>query len=32
MILAAGNEDIHKSLDESDFGQDPKTDYGVSCH
>ena len=30
-MILAGNEDIHKSLDEFEFGQDQKTDYGVSC-
>ena len=30
-MILAGNEDIHKSLDEFEFGQDLKTDYGVIC-
>ena len=30
-MIFAGSEDIHKSLDEFEFGQDLKTDYGVSC-
>ena len=30
-MILAGNDDIHKSLDELEFGQDQKTDYGVSC-
>ena len=27
----ADNEDIHKSSHEFEFGQDLKTDYGISC-
>ena len=30
-MIFAGSEDIHKSLDEFEFGQDPKFDCGVSC-
>ena len=30
-MILAGNEDIHKSLDEFEFGPDQKTDYGVNC-
>ena len=30
-MILAGYEDIHKSLDEFEFGQDLKADYGVSC-
>ena len=29
--MLAGNEDIHKSLDEFEFRPDPTIDYGVSC-
>ena len=28
-MILAGNEEIHKSLDEFEFGQDLETDYGV---
>ena len=31
-MILAGNGDIHKRLDEVEFGQGLKTDYGVSCH
>ena len=31
-MILAGNEDIHKSSDEFEFGQDLKNDYGVRCH
>ena len=31
IFILAGNEDMHESLDEFEFGQDPPTDYGVSC-
>ena len=31
ILAVAGNNDIHKSLDEFEFGQDQKTNYGVSC-
>ena len=31
IFILAGNEDIHKSLDEFGFRPDPTTDYGVSC-
>ena len=31
LFILAGNEDIHKSLDEFEFRPDPTTDYGVSC-
>ena len=30
-FILAGNEDMHESLDEFEFRQDPTTDYGVSC-
>ena len=30
-FILAGNEDMHESLDEFKFRQDPTTDYGVSC-
>ena len=30
LIILAGNEDIHKSVDEFEFSQDMKTDYRVS--
>ena len=30
-MTLAGNKDIHKNLDEFEFGQDLKTDYGVTC-
>ena len=29
-FILAGNKDMHESLDEFDFRQDPTTDYGVS--
>ena len=29
--MLAGNDDIHKSLDEFEIRPDPTTDYGVSC-
>ena len=28
-MMLAGNEEIYKNLDEFEFGQDLKTDYGV---
>ena len=31
LIILAGNEDMHKILDEFEFQPDPTTDYGVSC-
>ena len=31
LFILAGNEDMHKSLDEFEFRPDPTTDYGVSC-
>ena len=31
LFIVAGNEDMHKSLDEFEFRPDPTTDYGVSC-
>ena len=31
LFILAGNEDMHKSLDEFEFRTDPTTDYGVSC-
>ena len=31
LFILAGNEDMHKSLDELEFRPDPTTDYGVSC-
>ena len=31
LIILAGNEDMHKILDEFDFRPDWTTDYGVSC-
>ena len=31
LMIFAGNEDMHKSLDEFEFGQDLKTDCRVSC-
>ena len=31
IFILAGNEDMHKSLDEFEFRPDPTTDYGVSC-
>ena len=30
-FILAGNEDMHESLDEFEFQQDPTTDYGVRC-
>ena len=30
-FILAVNEDMHESLDEFEFRQDPTTDYGVSC-
>ena len=30
-MILVGNEDIHKSMDKFEFGQDLKSDYGVSC-
>ena len=30
-VIIAGNEDMHKSLDEFEIRPDPTTDYGVSC-
>ena len=31
IFILAGNEDMHESLDEFEFRQDPTTDYGVRC-
>ena len=31
LFILAGNEDIHKILDEFEFRPDRTTDYGVSC-
>ena len=31
ILLLAGNEDMHKSLDEFEFRPDPTTDNRVSC-
>ena len=31
LFILAGNEDMHKSLDEFEFWPDLRTDYGVSC-
>ena len=31
LFILAGNDDIHKSLDEFEIRPDPTTDYGVSC-
>ena len=31
LMILAGNEGINQSLDEFEFGQDLKMDYGVSC-
>ena len=31
LFILAGNEDMHKSLDEFELRPDPTTDYGVSC-
>ena len=31
IFILAGNEDMHKSLDEFEFWPDLRTDYGVSC-
>ena len=31
LIILAGNDDIHKSLDEFQIWPDSSTDYGVSC-
>ena len=30
-FVPAGNKDLHKSLDEFEFQQDPTTDYRVNC-
>ena len=30
-IILAGNDDIHKSLDEFEIRQGPTMDYGVGC-
>ena len=31
LFIIAGNEDMHKILDEFEFWPDRTTDYGVSC-
>ena len=31
LFILAGNDDIHKSLDEFEIWPDSKTDYGISC-
>ena len=31
LIILAGNNDMHKSLNEFEFQPDPATDYGVTC-
>ena len=31
LFILAGNEDMHKSLDEFEFRPDPTIDLGVSC-
>ena len=31
IIKVAGNQDMHKSLDELDFGPDQTTHFGVTC-
>ena len=31
LLILAGNEDMHKILDEFEFRSDRTTDYGVSC-
>ena len=31
LFILAGNDNIHKSLDEFEIWSDPTTDYGVSC-
>ena len=31
-FILAGNDDIHKSLNEFEIGRDPTMDYGVGCH
>ena len=31
LFILAGNEDMHKSLDDFEFRPDSTTDYGVSC-
>ena len=31
LMILAGNEDMHKSLDEFNFGQDLKTNCRASC-
>ena len=31
LLILAGDEDIHKILDEFEFWPDRTTDYGVSC-
>ena len=31
LLILAGNEDMHKILDEFEFQSDRTTDYGVSC-
>ena len=31
LFVLAGNEDMHKILDEFEFRPDGTTDYGVSC-
>ena len=30
-FILAGNDDIHKSLDEFEIRRDPTMDYGVGC-
>ena len=31
-FILAGNDDIHKSLNEFEIRPDPTMDYGVGCH
>ena len=31
LVIFAGNDDIHKSLNEFEIWPDPTIDYGVSC-
>ena len=31
-FILAGNDDIHKSLNEFEIWRDPSVDYGVGCH
>ena len=31
LFILAGNEDMHKTLEEFEFWPDRTTDYGVSC-